>query len=257
MPTFHLAQPIRATRSVVWQACGTTLGLAAWQADEVRGSVARGERLVFCYPALGAEIDVQVIDVIPESHLVLGMGPRRIKLTLEEGGVSLAHSDLPAGDEYAGTGSAWALSLGTLAHACEHHAGRTRKVRWVIDRARTESSTAHVFFTHASALEAWLGRGPDIGPAGSAYERELGAGLRMSGTVLANTPGRDILLSWQEDGDSLVALRTLPSPFGNEERLVALAWSRWTSADPAPELSARLEAGHRRLVGLLGSRATA
>lgn len=257
MPTFHLAQPVRATRSVVWQAVASARGLAGWQADEVEGSVTAGSQLVLRYPALGAEIDVMVADVVRDERVVFTMGPTRIVLSLQDGGVSLSHSDLPAGDEYAGTGSAWALSLATLAHACERHPGRTRQVRWFVGPVTTEASTAHAFFTHGAALDGWLGRGDGLGPPGSAFSRRLGEAFPLSGRVLTNVPGRDVLLSWQEDDDALLCLRTLPSPLSRDERLVAMVWSRWAEASPDAELAARLEGCHRRLLSLLGTGARA
>jgi hypothetical protein len=53
--------------------------------------------------------------------------------------------------------------------------------------------------------------------------------------VLANTPGRDIALSWPEDGDSVLCLRTLPSPRTLEERLLLVYWSRWSETEPKAE----------------------
>ncbi|MCB9578844.1 MAG: SRPBCC domain-containing protein [Polyangiaceae bacterium] len=257
MPTFHLLQPVRAPRSVVWHACSDALGLAAWQADEVSGDVERGARLTFRWPSLGAEIEVKVIDIEHGERVVFGWGDRRVTLTLSDGGVALAHSALPYGDEYAGTGSSWALSLANLAHYCEHHARRPRVVHWLISRARTDNETAHVFFSDDSALGAWLGKGNGIGPAGSDYRLELSPDHTLSGRVLAHTPDRDVLLSWSEDDDSTLSLRTLPSPLSDDEITVALTWSRWSDKPALPGAWIALSAAHQRLVTLLDGSADA
>jgi hypothetical protein len=169
----------------------------------------------------------------------------------------LAHSALPFGDEYAGTGSSWALSLANLAHYCEHHPRRSRVVHWLLSRAHTDNVTAHVFFTDEHALGAWLGKGTSLGKAGSPYQLTLSPAYGMSGNVLAHTPDRDVLLSWSEDGESTLSLRTLPSPLSDDELTVALTWSRWSDSPPREGLWTALSAAHQRLVALLDARADA
>ncbi len=257
MPTFHLIQPIHAPREVVWHACSDPVGLAAWQADEVRGKVELGERLTLAWPSLGAEIEVKVLELQEGERVVFGWGDRRVTLSISEGGVTLAHSALPFGDEYAGTGSSWAISLANLAHYCEHHPRRTRVVHWLLSRAHTDNVTAHVFFSDPSALGAWLGKGSELGKAGSSYRINLSPEHPMSGRVLAHTPDRDVLLSWSEDSESTLGLRTLPSPLSDDELTVALTWSRWSDSPPRHGAWTALSSAHQRLVALLDGGADA
>jgi hypothetical protein len=73
----------------------------------------------------------------------------------------------------------------------------------------------------------------------------------MSGRVLAATAGRDVAISWHEEADSVLCMRTLPSRRHPEERLIVLYWSRWTDA-PAPDATLlELNAALDRLVHLL------
>ena len=75
----------------------------------------------------------------------------------------------------------------------------------------------------------------------------LGWGERLSGKVLAHTPGRDLALSWQERDNSVLILRTLPSPTVPNERLVAAVWSCWSDGAE----SARTRDGLSTAVGHL------
>ncbi len=49
----------------------------------------------------------------------------------------------------------------------------------------------------------------------------------IQGRVLANTPGRDVVLSCDNLRDSILALRTLPLPGRPGRRILALVWSEW------------------------------
>jgi uncharacterized protein YndB with AHSA1/START domain len=253
MPTFHLAQPVAAPRAAVWRACATPEGLAAWQADAASGDLRAGGSLLMEYRALGARLELEVVDVVMEQRLVLRAGERTVTFLLDDGGLSLSHSDLPAGDEYVGTGSGWALSLATLAHYCETHGERPRSVHWLVGRAPTDAATAHVFFSEADALSAWLGEGSAVAEPGSPVALTLRGGVPLSGKVLSHTPGRDVLLSWREDSDSVLALRTLPSPVSDSERFVILTWSRWSEAPPLDGAWSQLQAAHHRLLKLLSA----
>ena len=73
----------------------------------------------------------------------------------------------------------------------------------------------------------------------------------MSGRVLSHTPGRDVLLTWEEDGSSTLAFRTLPSPRDPEQRLLAVVWSRFGNADPPEARRAGIEAAVDRLTRVL------
>ena len=162
---------------------------------------------------------MEVVTVVPKQRIEYSWADRRVSFEIHDGGVRLTHSELPAGDEYEGTGSAWASSLATLAHYCERHAGQRRESRWLVGRARTNARTTHVFFTDPNALAAWLGEGTGVGCGGAPFELRLSSDLRMAGRVLANTPGRDVLLCWENAAESVLSLRTLPTPLSDGSRL--------------------------------------
>jgi uncharacterized protein YndB with AHSA1/START domain len=248
-----LTRKIDASRDVVWRACGTLRGLAAWQADEVEGELEVGRSVSLGWPALGVSLELDVVELEPERLLLLKKGATRLSLRLHDGGVELEHSGVGDGDAREGVSASWQLSLGLLAHYCEAHGDARRTVRWLLSPARTTPEAAHVFFSHGDALATWLGAGPSVGPAGSRYELELGGAGRMSGSVLANVPGRDVALAWDEDGGSTVVLRTLPRPFDPELRLVVLSYSRWGKRAAEQARLDLLEAAHHRLVRVLDS----
>lgn len=225
----HLRQPVRASVENTWRAWVDPAHLRAWQADEAIGEVRAGGRLLLGWPSLGVSLALEVLEVVEPERIVLAGGPWRLEIGITPGEVSLTHAGLSAGDEADGARSSWRLSLALLAHYLENHFGRPRRVTWMVERARTTHEAAHVFFTDAAALSTWLGASiAGIGETGSAYALELVWGDRMSGTVLANTAGRDVLVQWDEDGGSTLAMRTLPASPGGSERVLALAWSRWS-----------------------------
>lgn len=252
-PTIRLTQAIAAPDERVWRACSSARGLMAWQADQVQGDLEPGSTLALAWPALGVALELEVLEVVPARRVVLAKGATRVEIALDAHGVTLTHSGVGEGDEREGVASSWQLSLGLLRHYCEAHADASRTVRWLMAPARTTPDAAHVFFSDADALAAWLGAGSGVGPAGSSYALDLGQGERMSGRVLANTPGRDLALSWSEDDDSAVVLRTLPRPFEPGARLVALSYSRWSRRAPTQNRLDLLEAAHHRLIRLLDS----
>lgn len=253
--TVRLEQPVNAPRSVVWRACTEQGRIRQWQADEVRGHVAPGETLSLHWPTLGVELELRVCEMEKERRVRFESGPTGLTLELEEGRLLLTHTGLGGGDELEGITSSWRLSLAQLAHYCEHHPQGTRTVSWLTEVAHTSHQTAHVFFTDGIALESWLGKSTGIGAVGESYSIDLGD-ERMSGKVLANTPERDIALSWEEDDDSVLFLRTLPHPDG-DQRVVVLTWSRWTETLAPTRRKERLEAAHKRLVQALGRRVQA
>jgi hypothetical protein len=154
--------------------------------------------------------------------------------------------------------SSWRVALALLRHYLERHWGSTRKTRWFLRSARVPAETAYAFFSDAAALATWLGHGSGLGETGRPYALELFSGDRMSGTVLCHTPGRDVAISWAEQRDSALVLRTLPSFRSAEERNIVLAWSDWggpAASDRA--LTAGLDAALERLVRRLEIKAQA
>ncbi|MBK7579082.1 MAG: hypothetical protein IPI67_02655 [Myxococcales bacterium] len=257
VPEIHLTQNIDAPESRVWQAVSQARGLMGWQADRVTGSMERGATVSMAWPALGVSLELDVMEVVDRARVVLASGSTRVEISLRPGRVELTHSGVGEGDEREGVASSWRLSLGLLAHFCEAHGDVERTVRWLIRPARTTPETAHVFFTDPVALSTWLGDGAMIGRAGSDYALDLGGGERLSGRVLANTPGRDVALSWSEDNDSALVLRTLPRPTEPEERLIVLSWSRWGGVVPGQRRLELLDAAHHRLSRALDSQSSA
>jgi uncharacterized protein YndB with AHSA1/START domain len=253
MTTIHLTQPIDAPLERVWRACTEPSGLAAWQADRAEGRVQAGESVMLSWPALSVELSLTVAEIDHHRRLTLIAGSSELSLVFEPGGISLFHDGVGDGDELAGATSSWRMSLAILAHYCERHAERRRTVRWLVRDAHTSSEAAHVFFTDRAALATWLGSGGGLGERGSRFDLELAPGERLSGSVIANTPGRDVALTWDEDGGSVLCLRTLPRPLQPEQRWIALSWSRWSETPPSDARLEQLDAAHHRLVRALDS----
>jgi hypothetical protein len=196
-----------------------------WQADEAQGEARKGGVLTLSWLAFGARLDLEVRDLIPYQRIVLGHGDSTVELSLTDGGVHLLHSGPEAGSDGDGLRSSWRLALAQLAHCVERHPGKKRSVQWLLRRMRCSAGAAHLCFSEAELLRRWLGQSSTLGDAGSEYELMLDGGQRLSGRVLAHIPGRDVALSCEGYGDSVLGLRTFP--LAGAERIVALSWSQW------------------------------
>jgi uncharacterized protein YndB with AHSA1/START domain len=251
-------EPVRAPVERIWRACTEVQGLCAWQADEIAGEVATGAELVLGWPSLNVAIDLRVERVEPMRRVVFSSDDSRLELIVAPGKVTIEHSADFDEDEREGTLSSWRLSLATLAHYLEHHDGRSRTVNWAVQRATTSLEDAHAFFTLSGAQSGWLTRnnGTDIGAVGSEVALDLAWGTPMTGRVLSHTPPRDLLLSWRETNQSLLALRTLPSHQAPNERLLVATWSTWDLPETAPT-AANLQGALSRLARVLENRARA
>ncbi|HEY4158692.1 MAG TPA: SRPBCC domain-containing protein [Polyangiaceae bacterium] len=251
MKTVTVEQAVRAPRERLWQACASAEGLRAWQADEVSGEVAPGQNLLLGWPTLDVAIELEVHVVEHGRRLVFQREDAELELELADGGIRLHHSGAFDDDELEGTLSSWRISLATLAHYLEWHDGQARQVHWAVRPARTSLERAHAFFTLAEAQRSWLAReSSGVGSAGEAISLELAWGGALHGRVLSHTPSRDVLLSWQETNQSLLALRTLPAPGQTDERLLVVSWSSWGPL-------ANREATERELDGALARLAQA
>ncbi len=250
MPSFHLVQPIRASREIIWKALSESSGLAAWAADVVEGAVQTGARLHLRWPALGAELEVNVTDYEEGQRVAFAWGDHDVSFTVQDGGVSLECSGIGEQDELEGTGSAWTLSLATLAHYCESHQGRSRSVCWLTGVAPTTPEVLHAYLTEPWAHNVWLGTGSGFGVVGSDVSVTLSGDMTLSGRVLAHTQGRDLLVSWTDDDDSVVAFRSIPSPT-SDDRMVLIAWSRWSESAPPEGAFGHLQTAHLRLINVL------
>jgi uncharacterized protein YndB with AHSA1/START domain len=249
-----LLQRVRAPRPRIWAALSQPQGLAAWQADEAAGELRVGGAITLGWPALGLSVMLDVVRVEPEQRLILRNGQALVDTVIGDQLVTLTHSGLAHGDDHAGLESSWRVALALLAHHCERPADEQRRVHWLIGATRCSAAAAHVFFTDSAALASWLTRRGQIGETGSELALELADGTPLSGHVLANVPGHDLAVSWQEDGQSVLCMRTLPVSADPGQRLVALCWSRWGDAPmPEPRLEA-LEAAHVRLLRALDRR---
>jgi uncharacterized protein YndB with AHSA1/START domain len=252
-------QAIGAPAERIWRACSDASGLRAWQADDVEGKVSPGAKLVLGWPALGVAIQLQVECVEEQRRIVLSGEDSRLELELAPGRVVLTHRADFDDDECAGTLSSWRLALATLAHYLEHHDGEARRVHWAVSPAKANIEDAHAFFTLSGAQSGWLTRtstGTGIGDVGSEVALDLAWGGSMTGRVLSHTPPRDVLLSWRETNQSLLALRTLPSPSTANERLLIATWSSWGPSQTTP-IAQNLTAALARLARVLENRATA
>jgi len=251
-------QAVHAPVERIWRACTEVQGLCAWQADEIEGRVAAGAELVLGWPSLRVAIDLRVERVEPMRRVVFSSEDSRLELHVAPGKVTIEHTADFDDDECEGTLSSWRLSLATLAHYLEHHDGRSRTVHWAMQRATTSLEDAHAFFTLSGAQSGWLTRnnGSDIGAVGSEVALDLAWGTAMTGRVLSHTPPRDLLLSWRETNQSLLALRTLPSHEAPDERLLVATWSTWDLPETAPT-TANLQGALSRLARVLENRARA
>lgn len=233
-----MSKTIRLTRSVgvdlepLWHACTDAEAMQRWQADRVDGSVTPGSRLTLRWPALRAAVELEVIEVDPMRQLVLSGGDSTLRMRFEPGLLTLEHELEEQPDFVEGMTSSWRVALAHLAHYLDHHAGRDRVTTWFVRPARTSAAMVHGYFTNEVALRSWLTREGSVGSIGSRCSLALAGGLRISGTVLANSEGRDVAVSWEEDGGSLLALRTLPMPTDPSARILTISWSRWQDASP-------------------------
>ena len=262
MRSVVVEQAIHAPLERIWRACSSASGLRAWLADDVAGDIAPGAQLVLSWSALGVAIPlrVEIAELAgPSARLALGAEDSQLLIEAAEGHVTLTHRADFDDDERAGTLSSWRLSLGTLAHYLEQHDAEPRSVHWAVARAKASIEDAHAFFTLPGAQSGWLtrtGSGTGIGEVGSEVALDLAWGSRLTGRVLSHTSPRDVLFSWRESNESLLALRTLPSPDTAGERLLIATWSSW--GPKQPEIIAQnLNAALARLSRILERRATA
>lgn len=247
----RVTQPVDASRDDLWEACATADGIARWQADSASGDALEDGRLRLEWPALGASLDLDVVAATEGERLVLRSGDSLVEMTFAPGLVDVTHTGIDP-SEVEGMNASWRASLSVLAHQLSRHRGRDRDVKWFVRTAATSPETAHAYFTDEAALATWLTSRGGVGDAGSRAELTLIGEDAMSGQVLANVEGRDVVLTWEEDDDSTLTLRTLPSPL-DDNRILAVVWSRWgQSSDPARR-SGLLEAAVERLARVLES----
>jgi uncharacterized protein YndB with AHSA1/START domain len=252
MSSIVLHQRVRADADAVWRSCTDPEGISRWQADRASGRIEPGGRLKLSYPALKLELELDVVEVVPRERLVLRNGATSVCFSFEPGQLTLSQHGFSSQDEAEGNASSWRLSLALLDHCLQTHPNRPRTVEWLVRTARTSAEAAHVFFSDEAALGAWLTRSSSgIHPDEGAYAQRLVSGQPMSGQVLACTPGRDLALSWREQEDSVLCLRTLPSPRSADERLIVVSWSRWTTSPAPAETLAELRAALDRLANVL------
>jgi uncharacterized protein YndB with AHSA1/START domain len=248
----HLVLTTRASREELWEACSTRSGLEAWYADRVTGSVSRGATTRLEWPELGATLELSVEELHPNERIVLANGKSRVSLRVSEGQVDLTHEGLTSEDDTEGFASSWRVALATLKHALEEHPRAPRRTRWAARRVQTSAELAHLCFTAPAALDRWLGHGTVMGAEGEAYSLTLATGEHMSGKVLCRVAGRDVALTWGEQNDSVLALRTLPSPRADRERVVAICWSKWGATEPGEHaVETELKRSLERLSGIL------
>lgn len=255
-----LEQAIDAPLERIWNACADARGLCAWQADKAEGRVAQGSEILLSWPALGVAIELAVEVVEPQRRLVFrSEDDARLELRFGPGRVWLEHSGEFDEDERDGTLSSWRLSLASLAHYLEHHDGKARRVHWATHHATTSLDDAHAFFTLAGAHSGWLTRGSagtGIGETGSEVALDLAWGEPLTGRVLCHTPPRDVLVSWREKDQALLALRTLPALGGTDERLLVASYSSWDERG-AEQVKGQLQAAISRLSRILEARVSA
>lgn len=244
---------IDAPRARLWAALSLATHLEHWQADQAKGTLDRG-RLRLAWPALGVETELFVVEQEPERRLVLASGRSSVTFELEPDALRVTHDGLEDDDERDGVKSSWLVALRVLEHYVTHHFDKSRSVHWTVTPAPSTAAAVHVFYSDQHALNAWLTRdGSGIGPAGSRCELTLRWGEPLSGRVLANTPGRDLAITWQEQNDSVLVFRTLPSPLAAGERILALCWSHWECQKHDETTRRQFEAALAQLKQLLAT----
>lgn len=248
---------IDAPRVRLWAALSQATHLQQWQADHARGTLDRG-RLRLAWPALGVETEPVVVDHAPERRLVLASGRSSVTFELEPDALRVTHDGLEDDDEREGVQSSWLVALRVLEHYVTHHFDKPRSVHWTVTPAPGTAAAVHVFYSDQHALNAWLTKdGTGIGPAQSHCELTLRWGELLSGRVLANTAGRDLAITWQEQNDSVLVFRTLPSPLAAGERILALCWSHWECQKHDEATRRHFEAALAQLRQLLATRGVA
>ena len=96
-------QTVRAPLERVWRACTEIQGLAAWQADEITGVVARGSELRLRWPSLGVAIELQVNELEPMHRIVFQSDDSELELKIAADKVSIEHRADFDEDEREGT----------------------------------------------------------------------------------------------------------------------------------------------------------
>jgi uncharacterized protein YndB with AHSA1/START domain len=250
----ELQQRIEAPLEQIWNACASAKGIANWQADEARGEARRGGKLTLHWAAFDATVELDILDFIPyQRMLVSSGGTSTVEFRFEDNLVTLTHRGLGEDDDAEGLSSSWRIALAQLAHSLERHAGRRRRVHWLVRPVSFSPESLYLCFTDPNLLELWLTQDSAIPAEGMPYALKLKNGLHLSGQVLTNVEGRDLALSCESRGDAVLTLRSMPSPIASASRLLALVWSEWgPRTDATDELLEEFDAALDRLVGVLG-----
>jgi uncharacterized protein YndB with AHSA1/START domain len=223
----EVRQRITAPLELIWRACSSGRGIATWQADEAEGEAKLGGKLTLRWLAFGARMDLSVIELVPYERMVLRHGDSEVEFKFDDNLVTLTHRGLGVGDDPEGLESSWRIALAQLAHSVERHPGRARRVSWLVRPARTTPESAYLGFTDPHLLTQWFLSSGSVPDEGEPFKMWLKSGQFFSGTVLSHVPGRDVVLRCENANESVLALRTLPSPTSAKDRLVALVWSEW------------------------------
>ena len=229
MTAIQIERRIVAPSLEVWRAISTSKGLALWQADEVKGEVKEGAVIELGWPALGVSMELDVTEVEQGRRVVLQDMDTKLVIEVIAGGLRLSHESVHS-DDVDGMTSSWRLALSQLGHSLERHPGLERTRHWAAQPLAASAETIYAFGTEPALASRWLWSGT-VRQEGEHTELRL-AERPLSGRVLCNVPGRDLSIVWEEEGASTLSLRTLPSPFSADERIVALVWSTWQAAEP-------------------------
>ena len=250
-----------ATSERVWSAFGDNRILAQWFPDKAEGDLKPGGLLRWKFEKFGFEAVYDVLEVEPESRLVLGFGtsggPRQIhEITVIPDGdetiLRLVHSGLPEGDtwvdHYEGVVSGWMIALRSLKHYLEHHYGKDRSRMLVLRSVGFEYDQLAPYYASAEGLSEWIATSGSIGADGDRYRLDLKEGGTMSGEVLVRTK-REVALTW----DEIAGVLTLKAfGFGPGKRMLGIdAWGYGLEKERADVLEADLGKAADRLVALI------
>ena len=203
--------------------------------------------LTLAWPSMGLSVRLHVAEAIPDERVVYEVGASRLTIEVDEGVVSLTHDGLRTDDEEDGMKSAWHAALGLMEHGIVNHPNMPRHVRWFLHPVETSPGFAHVYFTDPAALAQWLTASGGIPSVGQECHLRLAWGANLTGRVLANVPERDVAITWTEEGESCLVLRTFPSPRSPNERLLAVCWSIYGTSEFPEKSTQGLQGAIERL----------
>jgi hypothetical protein len=254
----ELFQPVEVPSEVLWHACSSPEGLSRWQADGCLRVSEQPEVLRLAWPAVEAEVDLQVESDRAQGRVTFSGQTSVTELVVSGTGVRLRYWAPELSVDYAGVKASWSLALAQLAHSVSCHAGRDRKAHWEVRSVGVEAGPLHDWLTHTALLQRWLIprstagalKPVAVGRRGDAYSLRLRSDHALVGRVLVNSVGADFALTIASHDNAVLAFRSLPGPLPGR-RTLALIWSTWGGRQPPALVMVELGGSLDRLVSEL------